>query len=140
MSTLLDQFSPEGAAVIERARASAKKYRHSHISPEHLLLGIVEAGGDTALKIIKRGRATPAQIAELVRHHLREGEYDIPADQLGFSERGKRVLDAARQECARLQAPKVEPRHILLGLSKVPNTVAAAVLGAVDLKGEDAFS
>ncbi len=132
-------YSPDGIAVLERAREHSRKYRHSHISPEHLLLGVIDAGGAESTKILRRGRATPDQMRELVRHHLREGENDIPADQLNFSERGKRVLEAARQESIRLQT-KIEPRHILLGLSKVPNTVAAAVLGAVDLKGDEAFS
>ena len=135
-----DSFTPEGAAVIERAKEHARKYRHSHISPEHLLLSIVEVGGTEALKIVQRGRATPAQMVLLIQHHLREGENDIPIEQLNFSERGKRVLEAARQESLRVQAPKIEPRHMLLGLSKVQNTVAAAVLGAVDLKGDEAFS
>lgn len=135
-----EQFSPESEAVIERAKAHARKYRHSHISPEHLLLSVVEVGGREALSILQRGRATPAQIVLLIQHHLREGENDIPIDQLSFSERGKRVLEAARQESLRVQAPKIEPKHILLGLSKVHNTVAAAVLGAVDLKGDEAFS
>lgn len=138
--TISDNFTPEGVAVIDRAKEYARKYRHSHISPEHLLLSIVEAGGTEALKIIQRGRATPDQMVQLIKHHLREGENDIPAEQLNFSERGKRVLEAARLESVRLQAPKIEPRHILLGLSKVHNTVAAAVLGAVDLKGDEAFS
>jgi ATP-dependent Clp protease ATP-binding subunit ClpA len=136
----MDSFSQDGVAVIESAKAHAHKYHHSHISPEHMLLGVVEAGGPEALKIIKRGRATPDQVVQLVRHHLREGEHDIPADKLTFSERGKRVLEAARQASARAKAPKVDARHILLGLSTIPHTVAAAVLGAIDLKGEDAFS
>lgn len=140
VQSMTDHFSPEGAAVIQRAKEHARKYRHSHISPEHLLLSIVETGGVEALKIIQRGRATPAQMVLLIQHHLREGENDIPIEQLNFSERGKRVLEAARQESVRVQASTIEPRHILLGLSKVHNTVAAAVLGAVDLKGDEAFS
>ncbi len=140
VQNLSDQFTPEGAAVIERAKEHARKYKHSHISPEHLLLSIVEVGGPEALKILQRGRATPAQVTLLIQHHLREGDNNIPADQLNFSERGKRVLEAARLESVRVQSPHIEPRHILLGLSKVHNTVAAAVLGAVDLKGDEAFS
>jgi len=135
-----EHYSPEGVAVIERAKEHARTYRHSHISPEHLLLSIVEVGGTEALKIIQRGRATPAQMVLLIQHHLREGENDIAIEQLNFSERAKRVMEAARQESARTQSEKIEPRHILFGLSKVHNTVAAAVLGAVDLKGDEAFS
>jgi ATP-dependent Clp protease ATP-binding subunit ClpC len=135
---LNNHFSPEGNAVLEQARKSARQYRHSHITPEHLLLGILAAGEAETMKVIKRGRATPQQMAELVKHHLRAGEND-PAEELNFSERGKRVLEAARVESVRVQSEKIAPAHILLGLSRVPNTVAAAVLGAVDLKGDDMF-
>ena len=132
--------SAETIAVLALARKLCRHYRHAYITPEHLLLGVIDAGGADALKIVKRGKATPAQMRKLVEHHLREGEHDVPEEQLNFSERAKRVLEAARLECARQQAAQLEPRHLLQGLGKIPNTVAAAVLGAVDLKGEDIFS
>ena len=135
-----DNYSEESIAVLAQARQLSKHYRHAYITPEHVLLGILEKGGDDALKIVKRGKATTAQMTKLVEHHLREGENDIPLHVLNYSERAKRVLDAARAESARQNAPAIAPRHLLAGLSKVPNTVAAAVLGAVDLKGDDIFS
>ena len=141
MSTqsFFDLFNAEASSAVLKATEYARKYKHSHISPEHLLLGILESAGEETQKVIRRGRATSQQMIELVKHHLRIGELEIPDGQLNFSERGKRVIEAARQECTRTQSEKVEPKHILFGLSKVPNTVAAAVLGAVDLKEDELF-
>lgn len=132
--------SAETTAVLALARKLSRHYRHAYITPEHLLLAVIDAGGTEAQKIIKRGKATPAQMRKLVEHHLREGENDVPEEQLTYSERAKRVIEAARQERAKQQSPYLEPRHILQGLGKVQNSVAAAVLGAVDLKGDDIFS
>jgi len=134
-----DHFNLEAAAAIKKATAYARQYKHSHISPEHLLLGILDSAGPETQTVLRRGRASAQQMTELVKHHLRIGENEIPDGELNFGERSKRVIEAARLECARVTAEKVEPKHILYGLSKVTNTVAAAVLGAVDLKGDDMF-
>lgn len=132
--------SPATEAALAAARKLCRHYRHAYITPEHILLGLLEAGGPDAMRIVKRSKATPAQMKKLVEHHLRAGDNDVLEERLNFSERAKRVLEAARVESVKQQAEQIEPRHVLHGLGKVPNTVAAAVLGAVDLKGDDIFS
>ena len=94
----VEAYSEQSLTVLAQARQLSKHYRHAYITPEHVLLGILEKGGDEALRIVKRGKASPAQMIKLVERHLREGENDIPLHTLNFSERGKRVLEAARVE------------------------------------------
>jgi ATP-dependent Clp protease ATP-binding subunit ClpC len=132
-----DKYTQATRDVIERAKQSVMKYKHTHLTPEHILLGLVEVNDPEVMKGLKIGKATPDQIRVLVQHHLRIGDLQIPENQLAFSERAKRVIEAAREESIRAQKPQIGPEHILLGLTRVKNTIASAVLAAIDL-GTDA--
>jgi ATP-dependent Clp protease ATP-binding subunit ClpC len=128
-----DRFTPTTRDTIERARQSVLKYKHTHITPEHILLGLLTITDPVLLKGVALGKAKPDQIRILVEHHLRIGETVVPEDQLGFSERAKRVIEAAKEESVRGQQQQIAPEHLLLGLIQVRNTVASAVLAAIDL-------
>ncbi len=132
-ATPQDKYTPATRDAIEKARESVKAYKHTHITPEHILLGLIALNHESVNRGFKLGKATPDQIKILVQHHLRVGEYVIADDLLSFSERAKRVIETAREEAQRVQKPQIGPEHLLLGLARVKNTVAAAVLAAVDL-------
>lgn len=128
-----DRFKPATRDVITRAKASVAEYKHAYITPEHILLGLLEAGGEPIHKALKTSSATVEQVRVLLQRHLRAGDFKIPEDQLGFSERAKRVVETAREESLRAKSDQIGPEHLLLGLLLVQNTVAGAVLRAVDL-------
>ena len=132
----IDQFLETTRDVIQLAKASSIEFKHTHITPEHLLLGLLKQQGGEAARVLERAQASPEQIRDLILHHLRPGDDSIPEHLIGFSERAKRVIEAARQEAQRLRAPQVGPEHLLLGLTLVPNTVSGAVLRAVGLTTE----
>jgi ATP-dependent Clp protease ATP-binding subunit ClpC len=118
------------------AKASSIEFKHTHITPEHLLLGLLKQQGGDLARAFKLAKASPDQIRELILHHLRPGDEAIPEHLISFSERAKRVIESARQEAKRLRASEVAPEHLLLGLTLVPNTVSGAVLRAVGLTTE----
>jgi ATP-dependent Clp protease ATP-binding subunit ClpC len=132
-----DRFTPATREVIEQAKASVLKYKHTHITPEHMLLALVQTNDTLLAKGFQIAKATPAQIKILVEHHLRVGDMQLSDEQLAFSERAKRVIEAARDESARAHKEQIGPEHLLLGLARVRNTVAGAVLAAVDLKEDE---
>jgi ATP-dependent Clp protease ATP-binding subunit ClpC len=136
-TAMADRFTPATRQVIEQAKLSVLKYKHTHITPEHLLLAIVETNDPVLAKGFHIGKATPAQIKVLVEHHLRIGDILLADDQLTFSERAKRVIETAKDESVKSQKTQIGPEHLLLGLARVRNTVAAAVLAAVDLKEDE---
>ena len=80
-------------------------------------------------------KATADQIRVLMKAHLRDGDVHISEEQVKFSERAKRVVEAAKQEAFRGQN-QVSPEHLLLGLTRVTNTVCSAVLRAVNITDE----
>ena len=136
-SGAVDRFTPGVRDVIERAKASVMKYKHTHITPEHLLLGLVDSADTAIQKGFTIANATPAQVRVLVEHHLRGGETVLKVEDLTFSERAKRVIETAREEAQRASREQIAPEHLLLGLTRVRNTVASAVLAAVDLKEDE---
>src|SRR4051794_39814478 len=107
----MDRYTPATRDVIEHAKKSVAHYRHSHITPEHIFFGLMELNDAALAKGLKNSKATPKQLRELVEKHLRAGEYDIPEDELTFSERAKRVIEAAREESVRAQAKQIAPEH-----------------------------
>ncbi len=128
-----DRFTPEVREVIAAAKISVMQYKHTHITPEHILLGILAGNYSDLQTVLKSGSASVQQITDLVKHHLRPGEEAIPEKLLNFSERAKRVIEAARQEAQRARSEKIGVGHLLLGLTQVSNTVCGAVLRAVEV-------
>lgn len=129
-----DRFTASTRDIIVRARESVIQYKHTHITPEHMLLALMDTKDDALAAGMKTATATSEQIKVLLKHHLRIGEVVMKEDQITFSERAKRVIETAREESIRAQSQQIGPQHLLLGLAMVRNTVAGAVLAAVDLK------
>jgi len=131
-----DRFAPETRSAISRAKALVVEFKHTHITPEMILLGLLQAEDPELQKGWQAAKASPEQIRKLVLQHLRPGETPIPERLVSFSERAKRVIETAREEAVRTKAPRIGPEHLLLGLTRVTNTVCSAVLRAVDLDTE----
>jgi ATP-dependent Clp protease ATP-binding subunit ClpA len=131
-----DRFSEATRQAIARAKQSAIDFKHTHVTPEHMLLGLLTENPSGVARVLERAQATPDQIRQLVLHHLRADEEGIPEHLIAFSERGKRVLEAARQEAQRARSAHVQPEHLLAGLTAVTNTVCGAVLRAVGITTE----
>jgi ATP-dependent Clp protease ATP-binding subunit ClpC len=129
-----ERFDVNVRAIILKARASSERYKHTHVTPEHLLLGLLENNPTEVAALFNGASANPEQIRALIAHQLRPGT-NAPStnDPLGFSERAKRVLAAAEEEARRDGSEQARPKHLLLGLMAVGNTVCGAVLRAVDL-------
>jgi len=131
-----DRFTQSTRDAVQMAKQSSLEFKHTHITPEHLLLGLLKQSDSGVNKAVSHAKASPEQIRELVLHHLRADDEGIPEHLITFSERGKRVIESARHEAQRLRAAQLAPEHLLLGLTLVPNTVCGAVLRAVGLTTE----
>ena len=126
-----DTYSTETYQLMALAKRSVLKYKHPYITPEHMLLSILELNSVPLQKVLAASQATPEQIRQLMKAHLRDGDTVQEESQIKFSERAKRVIEASKQEARRAGVAQVAPEHFLLGLTKVTNTVCGAVLRAV---------
>jgi len=131
-----DKFSPDTYTVIGLAKKSVLEYKHQYITPEHILLGLVACDSKRVGEIFAQAKATPDQMRALLAHHLRKGDSTLQESELTFSERAKRVIEAAKAEAVRAGTPQVGPEHLLIGLTSVTNTVCGAVLRAVGITTE----
>lgn len=136
-----DKYAPGTYTVIGLAKKSVVQFKHQYITPEHILLGMLASNDPGVLQVLSKASATPEQIRSLMLHHLRPGDKQVIAEeQLTFSERAKRVVEAAKQEAVRAQSPQVLPQHLIVGMTVVTNTVCGAVLRAVGINTENARS
>ena len=127
-----DRFTPASRTTIAAAKQWVTKFKHTHITPEHILLGLLQEKDSQVVTGLSTAKASVNQIQDLIMNHLRDGAQVVPDHLLTFSERAKRVIETAKEEAVRAKAPQIGPEHILLGLTRVPNTVCGAVLRAVD--------
>ncbi|MCZ7648523.1 MAG: hypothetical protein M5U26_25235 [Planctomycetota bacterium] len=131
-----DRFTPATRNAIALAKERVVEYKHTHITPEHILLGLLTDGDEKVVAALTKAKASAEQVRALVTHHMRPGDEGIPEHLITFSERAKRVIETAKEEAQRARAAQIGPEHLLLGLTRVPNTVCGAVLRAVDLTTE----
>jgi len=128
-----DTYTPETYQLIALAKRSVLKYKHAYITPEHMLLAILELNTQAVQKVLTASKATPDQIRQLLKAHLRDGETVQEESQVKFSERAKRVIEAGKQEAQKARSTQVAPEHLLVGLTQVTNTVCGAVLRAINI-------
>src|SRR5687767_8449352 len=146
-------LAPQTKQVINNAIDEARKLGHSHVGTEHLLLGIVRQGESTAAKVL----ASLSVELEKVRHQVivelgqrgstaAERGSPLPTEPSGsafgssggpferFNDRAKRVLAIAQEEAIRLKHNYIGTEHLLLGLVREGESVAANVLNSLGVE------
>jgi Clp amino terminal domain, pathogenicity island component len=125
----LSAFTPNAQQTLELARAEAPRLNHDFIGTEHVLLGLLDSPSGTLANIMRRMGID----AETVRHEVAAliGP-GLPAQRVAatipFTPRAIRALSLAASEAEALKQAQVSPEHILLGLLKEGEGVAALVL------------
>ena len=143
-------LAPQTKQVINYAIEESRKLGHSHVGTEHLLLGIVRQGESTAAKVL----ASAGVELEKVRHQVivALGQQGAAAASAGpampsgsafgsfggpferFNDRAKRVLAYAQEEAIRLKHNYIGTEHVLLGLVREGESVAAKVLNGLGVE------
>src|SRR6267378_4222951 len=136
-------LNPQVKKVIDLAIDEARKLGHSHVGTEHLLLGIVREAESTAAKLLTSLGVTLEQVRHKVIATLGQAHHPGPSASPGsppqttehsvgpfdrFSDRAKRVLALAQDEAMRFNHNYIGTEHILLGLIREEEGVAARAL------------
>jgi ATP-dependent Clp protease ATP-binding subunit ClpC len=129
---MFEKFTERSRTVMQRARAEAQLANSEFIGTEHLLLGILDEGGGVAAKILKSLNLAKAEVLKEVQKRITPPTNPpITLGQLPFSPRSKRVIELAG-ECADGYGHEViGTEHILIGLVKENEGIAADVLKAM---------
>ncbi len=120
-----DYFSEDAQKVVHLAREEAKRLSHDHVTPEHLLLGLIKEEG-LAYKTLESLGVNLVDLFSDIESLIGRGER--VAEKITLSPRAKKVFDLAYNTARELGFPYVGPEHILLGIIREGESIAAQAL------------
>ncbi len=133
---MFERFTDRARRVIVLAQEEARMLNHNYIGTEHLLLGLVREGEGVAAKALEAMDISLNGVREQVQEIIGEGSH-APSGHIPFTPRAKKVLEFSLREALQLGHNYIGTEHILLGLIREGEGVAAQVLGKLgaDLGG-----
>jgi ATP-dependent Clp protease ATP-binding subunit ClpA len=124
---VFERFTEQARQVVVLAQQEARMLNHNYIGTEHLLLGLLREGGGPAAPVLESLGITLDRIREQVERLIGSSE-EVTSGQIPFTPRAKKVLELALREAQRLGDNHIDTEHILLGLARENDGVAARVL------------
>jgi len=126
---MFDRFTDRARRVMQLARAEAVRLNHDYIGTEHVLLGLVQEGSGVAANVLRNMGIDMQRIRQEVEKNIPSGRSSaIPAGQIPFTPRAKKVLEFAIEEAGSLGHNYIGTEHLLLGLLRETGGKAARVL------------
>ncbi len=132
-----DRFTDRARKVLQYAHQEAVRFNHEYIGTEHLLLGLTKEGNGVAAKVLRKMDVDLRKIRAEVENLVRSGPDTVTMGRLPHTPRAKKALEFAMEEATLLQHTYVGTEHILLGLLRQHDGVAAQVLMNLGLKLEE---
>ncbi len=134
---MFDRFTDRARKVMTLARQEAQRFNHEYIGTEHILLGLVQEGSGVAANVLKNMGVELRKIRIEVEKMVQSGSNMVQMGQLPFTPRAKKVLEFSLEEATNLGHNYIGTEHLLLGLLRENESVAAQVLLNLDLKLEE---
>jgi len=113
--------------VVVLAQEEAKLLNHNYIGTEHILLGLIHEGEGVAAKALESLNISLEQVREQVQEIIGQGQ-QAPSGHIPFTPRAKKVLELSLREALQLGHSYIGTEHLLLGLIREGEGVAAQVL------------
>ena len=127
---MFERFTERARRIIMLAQEEAKRLNHSAVGTEHMLLGVVREGEGLASKVLESLNISPERVRAEIESAIGRGERPLH-EELTFTPRAKKVLEFAVDEARRLGHNYIGTEHLLLGLIREGEGVAARVLEAM---------
>jgi hypothetical protein len=131
---MFDRFTDRARTVMSLAWKEALRMRHDFIGTEHVLLGLIQESSGVATTVLKNLGVDFDQIRREIEKKVQKGASMVTMGQLPFTPRMKQVLALSMQEADELGHSYIGTGHLLLGLMRENEGVAAETLRHVDLK------
>ena len=129
---MFERFTERARKVVVLAQEEARHFNHNYIGTEHLLLGLLREDEGVAARALASLNVTLDEVREQVESIVGYGEEGTGA-QAPFTPRSKKVLELALREALQLGHNYIGTEHILLGLVRESEGVAARVLSNLDV-------
>jgi ATP-dependent Clp protease ATP-binding subunit ClpC len=134
----MSNFTPRAQQVLALARKEADRFNHNFVGTEHLLLGLIKLGQGVAVNVLQKMGLDLETVRLEVEKQVGTGPDQKQVGNIPYTPRVKKVLNLASKEAKQLQHTYVGTEHILLGLLREGDGVAARVLKNLDVDIEDA--
>lgn len=134
---MYERFTDRARKVMQLANQEAQRFSHEYIGTEHILLGLVKEGSGVAANVLKNLDVDLRKIRIEVENIVQPGPELVTMGKLPQTPRAKKVIEYAMEEARNLNHNYVGTEHLLLGLLREQEGVAAQVLMNLGLKLED---
>ena len=134
---MYERFTDRARKVMQLANQEAQRFNHEYIGTEHVLLGLIKEGSGVAANVLKNLDIDLRKIRMEVEKLVQSGPDMVTMGKLPQTPRAKKVIEYSMDEARNLNHNYVGTEHILLGLLREQEGVAAQVLMNLGLKLED---
>ncbi len=134
---MFERFTDRARKVMALANQEAQRFNHDIIGTEHILLGLVKEGSGVGATVLKNFDVDIKKLRLEVEKHVKSGPDMVTMGKLPQSPRAKKVIEYAIEEARALNHNYVGTEHILLGLLRESEGIAAQVLLGLGLKLEE---
>src|SRR5438045_2283289 len=135
MTNRFDKFTERARKVLQLAQEEAKRFNHNYIGTEHILLGLVREGDGVAARVLNNLGLDLHKVGSAVEFVIGRGERP-EMGEIGLTPRAKRVIELAVEEARRLNHHYIGTEHLLLGLLREGEGIAAGILEGLGLSLE----
>ena len=127
MASRFEKFSERARKVLSLAQEEAQRFNHNYIGTEHVLLGLTRVNDGTATKVLAGLGVDMEKVKSAVEYIIGDGDSSATGD-IGLTPRAKKVIELAVDEARRMSHQYIGTEHLLVGLLREGEGVAAGVL------------
>ncbi len=135
MPSRFEKFSERARRVLSLAQEEAQRFNHNYIGTEHMLLGLVRETEGVAALVLSNLNVELVKVRSAVEFIIGRGERPTPGE-IGLTPRAKKVIELAVDEARRLNQSYIGTEHLLIGLMREGEGVAAGVLESLGVSLE----
>jgi ATP-dependent Clp protease ATP-binding subunit ClpC len=133
---MFERFTDRARKVMALANQGAQRFNHDYIGTEHILLGLVQEGSGVGASVLKNLGVDLRRVRPEVEKLVKSGSEAVTTGKLPQTHGAKRVIEYAIEESRSLNHNYVGTEHLLLGLLREQDGVAAQVLANLDVRLE----
>ncbi|OQZ05773.1 MAG: NDP-hexose 4-ketoreductase, partial [Planctomycetes bacterium UTPLA1] len=134
---MFERFTDRARKVMALANQEAQRFNHEYIGTEHILLGLVKEGSGVGANVLKNLEIDLRKVRMEVERLVKSGPDMVTMGKLPQTPRAKKVIEFAIEEARNLNHNYVGTEHLLLGLLREQDGVAAQVLMNIGIKLEE---
>src|ERR1700760_3324399 len=134
---MYERFTDRARKVMQLANQEAQRFNHEYVGTEHVLLGLIKEGSGVGANVLKNMDVDLRKIRNEIEKIVQAGPEMVTMGKLPQTPRAKKVIEYAIEEARNLNHNYVGTEHLLLGLLREHDGVAAQVLMNLNLKLEE---